>query len=135
MNGTINIDIGLDLCVLYMQDINLRMRLIYLELLIGNTYANLLLDQNRGKIRMTAMYLGKSIIDMKDQEVFDALASMRKSLQRYNERRELMTKNAAISGHRINKMFSDTPLPEMNPFFKETLENLENEVKRRTGVK
>ncbi len=84
---------------------------------------------------MTAMYLGKSIIDMKDQEVFDALASMRKSLQRYNERRELMTKNAAISGHRINKMFSDTPLPEMNPFFKETLENLENEVKRRTGVK
>ena len=84
---------------------------------------------------MTATYLGKSIDGMTDTEVFAAAASMRNSLQRYNERRELMTKGAATPGHRINKMFADKELPEMNPFFKETLDNLENEVKKRTGVK
>ena len=84
---------------------------------------------------MIAMYLGKPIADMNDADVFAATASMRNSLQRYNERCELMAKNAAIQGHRINKMFGDKELPPMNPFFKETLDNLENEVKKRTGVK
>jgi len=84
---------------------------------------------------MPAMYLGKPIDGMTDTEVFTAAASMRNSLQRYNERRELMNKNAAIQGHRINKIFADKELPPMNPFFKETLDNLENEVKKRTGVK
>ncbi len=81
------------------------------------------------------MYLGKRIDEMTDTEVFAATASMQNSLQRWNERRELMAKNAATPGHRINKMFPDGALPEMNPFFKETLDNLENEVKKRTGVK
>jgi len=84
---------------------------------------------------MPAMYLGKPIDGMTDTEVFEAAASMRNSLQRYNERREQMAKNAAIQGHRINKVFGDKELPPMNPFFKETLDNLENEVKKRTGVK
>ena len=81
------------------------------------------------------MYLGKRIDEMTDTEVFAATASMQNSLQRWNQRRELMVKHAATPGHRINKMFSDGVLPEMNPFFKETLDNLENEVKKRTGVK
>ncbi len=85
--------------------------------------------------QMTGLYLGKPISEMEDKAVFDALASMRNSLQRYEERRELMAKNASISGHRINKMFGDKELPPINPFFRETLINLEQEVNKRTGVK
>lgn len=79
------------------------------------------------------LWAGKAIDSLTDKEVFDAVKVIRETESNYLSKRVIMQANANKKDHRFNKMFSQK-LPEMNPLFIQLRDNLENELKKRTGV-
>lgn len=78
--------------------------------------------------------MNKPIDSLTLQELESAVGVVRSTAEKYNAKRAEMDRLKGIVDHRFNKMFP-AELPPVNPLFTQLQTDLENELKRRTGVK
>jgi hypothetical protein len=81
-----------------------------------------------------SVWNGKQIDSLSLKELEQAVGTVRSTAEKYNAKRAEMEKMKDNKDHRFNKMFV-TELPPVNPLFTQLQNDLEAELKRRTGVK
>ena len=79
--------------------------------------------------------MNTEIDSLKLEDLEKAVGTVRATADAYNEKRKTMQVSAQNKDHRFHKMGFQIKLPKINPLFEQLQNELETELKRRTGVK